>query len=152
MPRTHSHTLYRFHSGLFFPPSRAGWSAREALLLLIHVVRKSFIASAYPPSCRWGLLAVVHHLPAWNAGAALAFAHPCRRRDRPPQMAYGTAFAIVYPCCIRDCLLMLALHVNVYAPSTPPLWSIAKLSQPPLQRRPSVVTLAAHSSTYCFFL
>ena len=48
----------------------------------------------------------------------------------------------------RDCLLTLAFHVNVYALITPPPWSIVSFFQPPLQRSPSVVTLA---STYCSF-
>ena len=37
-------------------------------------------------------------------------------------MAYGIAFAIADPCRIRDCLPVLALHVNVYALITPPPW------------------------------
>ena len=69
----------------------------------------------------------------------------------PTHMAYGIAFAIAYPCRIQDCLQMLALHVNVYALITLQLWSILRLSQPHLQRRPSVVTVAAHLSTYCSF-
>ena len=35
---------------------------------------------------------------------------------------------------------MFTLHVNAYVLITPPPWSIPRLSQPPLQRRPSVVT------------
>ena len=117
--------------------------------MLIHIARGSYIAIAYPPHCRWGLLAIVYRLPALHAGATLGIAHPCCRWDHLPHMAYGIAFAIAFPCRIRDCLLMVALHVNAYAPSTPPPWSIPRLSQPPLQRRPSTVTLAAHSSTHC---
>ena len=48
----------------------------------------------------------------------------------------------------RDCLPTLAFHVNVYALITPPPWSIVSFFRPPLQRSPSVVTLA---STYCSF-
>ena len=66
-------------------------------------------------------------------------------------MEYGIAFAIADPCRIRDCLHMLARHVNVHALITPAPGSIPRLSQSPLQKRPSVVTLAAHSSTYCSF-
>ena len=97
------------------------------------------------------LLAIVCRLPALLAGAALAIAHT------------GVAGGIAYPyglwdcLCYRrpvsltDCLPMLALHVNLYAVITPAPGSIPRLSQPPLQRRPSVVTLAAHSSTYSSF-
>ena len=125
------------------------WSAREALLLLIHVARGSYIAVAYPPSCRWGLFAIVYRLPALHAGAC--YCTPVLKTGPPTHVAYGIAFAIAYPCRIQDCLPMLALHVNVYALITPPPWSIPRLSRPPLLRRPSVVTLAAHSSTYCSF-
>ena len=52
------------------------------------------------------------------------------------------------PISQRDCLPTLAFHVNVYALISPPPWSILSLFQPPLQRSPSVVTLA---STYCSF-
>ena len=41
-----------------------GWSARGALLLLIHVARGFYIAITYPPRCRWGLLAIVYRLLA----------------------------------------------------------------------------------------
>ena len=61
-----------------------GWSAREALLLLIYVACGSYIAVAYPPSCKWGLLAIVHCLPALHAGATIPRAHPCCRQDRLP--------------------------------------------------------------------
>ena len=81
-----------------------------------------------------------------------SYCTPMLQTGLPALMAYGIAFAIAYPCGIRDCLPMLALHINVCALITPPPSSITRLSQPPLQRRPSVVTLAAHSSTYCSFL
>ena len=48
----------------------------------------------------------------------------------------------------RDGLPTLAFHVNVYALITPPPWSIVNFFRPPLQRSPSVVTLAP---TYCSF-
>ena len=48
----------------------------------------------------------------------------------------------------RDCLPTLAFHINVYTLLTPPPWSIVSFFRPPLQRSPSVVTLA---STYCSF-
>ena len=48
----------------------------------------------------------------------------------------------------RGCLPTLAFHVNVYALITPPPWSIVSFFRLPLQRSPSVVTLA---STYCSF-
>ena len=48
----------------------------------------------------------------------------------------------------RDCQPTLAFQVNVYALITPPPWSIVSFFRPPLQRSPSVVTLA---STYCSF-
>ena len=66
-----------------------GWSAREALPVLIHVARGSYIAIAYPPSCRWGLLAIVYRSPTLHAGAALAIAHPCCRRDHLPIWRMG---------------------------------------------------------------
>ena len=69
----------------------------------------------------------------------------------PTHMACGIAFAIADMCRIRDCLDTLARHVNVYALITLTPGSIPRLSQPPLQRRLSVVTLAADSSTYCSF-
>ena len=68
----------------------------------------------------------------------------------PAHVECGIAFAIDDPCRIRDCLHMLARHVHVHALITPP-GSIPRLSQPPLQKRSSMVTLAAHSSTYCSF-
>ena len=85
------------------------------------------------------LLAIVNRLPALHAGAALAIAQPCCRRDPSTHMTYGITFAIAYPRRIRECLPMLALHINVYALFTPPPGSISRLSQPPLQRMPSVV-------------
>ena len=47
--------LALLHSGLLFPPSRV--VSKGALLLLIHVASRCYIAFAYPPRCRWGLLA-----------------------------------------------------------------------------------------------
>ena len=67
----------------------------------------------------------------------------------PTHMAYGIALAIADVSRIWDCLHMLARHVNVYALITPAQGSIPSLSQPPLQRKASV--LAAHLSTYCSF-
>ena len=48
---------------------------------------------------------------------------------------YGAWDCLCYsrPVLQRDCLPMLAFHVNVYALITPPPWSILSLSQPPLQ-------------------
>ena len=59
------------------------WSAREALLLLIHVARRSYIAIAYPPSCS-GACFLVYRLHALHAGTALVIAYLCCRRDRLP--------------------------------------------------------------------
>ena len=73
------------------------------------------------------------------------------RTGSPTHREYGIAFAIADPCRIRDCPHMLARHVNVHALITPAPGSIPRLYQPTLQKRPSVVTLAAHLSTYCSF-
>ena len=76
---------------------------------------------------------------------------PVLQTGPPTHIAFWNAFAISYPCRKWACLPILALHVNVYALITPPPWSIPRLSQLPLQRRPSVITLAAHSSTSSSF-
>ena len=55
------------------------------------------------------------------------------------------------PVSQRDCLPTLAFHVNVYALTTPPPWSILSLFQPPLQRTRNVVTVVTLASTYCLF-
>ena len=107
------------------------WPASEALLLLIHVARRSYIAFAYPPSCS-GACFLVYRFHALHAGTAVVIAYLCCRRDRMG-LPNGTH---------------ASFHVNVYALITPPPWSILSLFQPPLQRSPSVVTLA---STYCSF-
>ena len=112
------------------------------------------LLTAYP-------LAYYYRLPAC---LLLSTTHPCclqvlplllytrvLQTRSPTHTVNGIVFPIPDPCRIRDCLPMLALHVNVYALITPPPRSIPRLSQPPLQRRPSVVTLAANSSTYCSF-
>ena len=54
----------------------------------------------------------------------------------PTHTEYGIAFAIADPCRIRDCLHMLAHHVNnVHALITPAPGGIPRLSQPPLQTK-----------------
>ena len=59
------------------------WSAREALLLLIHVARRSYIAIAYPPSCS-GACFLVYRLHALHAGTSLVIACLCCRRNLLP--------------------------------------------------------------------
>ena len=49
-------------------------------------------------------------------------------------MAYWVAFAIAYPCRIRDSLRMFAPQVNVYALNTLEPWSFRRLSQTPSQK------------------
>ena len=66
-----------------------------------------------------GACSLVYRLHALHAGAALAIAHPCCRRDRLPLWRMGlpllqsTYVAYGLPT-------LLAPHVNVYALITPP--------------------------------
>ena len=103
--------------------------------------------SAYPLAC--------YCLPFTRAACRRCpcyCTHVCCGQDcLPTESRYGIAFAIADPCRIRDCLHMLTRHVNVHALITPAPGSIPRLSQPPLQKRPSVATLAAHLSIYCSF-
>ena len=94
-----------------------------------------------------GACFLVYRLQVLPAGAALVIAYLCCRRDHLPLWRMGLPL-FFRPVSQRDCLLTLAFHVNVYALITAPPWSILSLFQPPLQRSPSVVTLA---STYCSF-
>ena len=74
---------------------------------------------------------------------------PVQQAGPPTLITHGIAFAILDLCRNGTaCLPTLAFHVNVYALITPPPWSIVNFFRPPLQRSPSVVTLA---STYCSF-
>ena len=50
----------------FALPTFTGSQQGGALLLLIHVTRRFYIAITYPPRCRWGLLAIVSRLLAFG--------------------------------------------------------------------------------------
>ena len=111
-----------------------------AYLLLLLPLTRLLTTSAYPLACSC--------LPFTHAACRCCpcyCTHVCRGQDRLP------IGSIADPCRIRDCLHMLARHVNLHALITPAPGSIPRLSQPPLQKRLSVVTLAAYLSTYCSF-
>ena len=114
--------------------------------LLLLPLTRLLITSAYPLACY-----CLPFYPRCLPVLPLLLHTRVSRTGSPTHREYGIAFAIADPRRIRDCLHMLARHVNVHALITPAPGSIPRLSQLPLQKRPSVVTLAAHLSTYCSF-
>ena len=145
------------------------WSAREALLLLIHVARRSYIAIAYPPSCSWACF-LVYRLHALHAGTALVIAYLCCRRDRLPLSRGNRSLRAGASCfsflrnmlcdegtiCLRkECLSELLLETEflvqtcVFQDNNHPSASIGAQVHTPKQLHARILPPAVSASPIC---